>query len=95
MSLIKKEDKKSMLGLRASINRMKQNRLPVLFLPGVIHLPTVPYYRKLNRIDMGTADKLCCAALGIRDQAVRYNIEFRETSFILLEMGFDILQLLR
>ena len=88
MSLIKKEDKKSMLGLRASINRMKKNRLPVFFLPGVIHLPTVPYYRKLNRIDMGTADKLCSAALGVRDQAIRYNIGFAETSFILLEMGF-------
>jgi predicted butyrate kinase (DUF1464 family) len=88
MSLIKKEDTKSMLGLRASINRMKHNRLPVHFLPGVIHLPTVPYYRKLNRIDMGTADKLCCAALGIRDQATRFNIGYNETSFILLEMGF-------
>jgi len=88
MSLIKKEDKKTMLGLRASINRMKHNRLPVHFLPGVIHLPTVPYYRKLNRIDMGTADKLCCAALGIRDQAIRFNIGYNETSFILLEMGF-------
>jgi predicted butyrate kinase (DUF1464 family) len=88
MSLIKREDQKSMLGLRASINRMKHNRLNVFFIPGVIHLPTVPYYRKLNRIDMGTADKLCCAALGIRDQAIRSNIGFGETSFILLEMGF-------
>ncbi|MCX9083446.1 MAG: DUF1464 family protein, partial [Candidatus Methanoperedens sp.] len=88
MSLIKKEDKKSMMGLRASINSMKQNKLPVFFLPGVIHLPTVPYYRKFNRIDMGTADKLCCAALGIRDQAIRNSIKFNETSFILLEIGF-------
>jgi predicted butyrate kinase (DUF1464 family) len=88
MSLIKREDNKSMLGLRASINRMKHNSLPVFFLPGVIHLPTVPYYRKLNRIDMGTTDKLCCAALGIRDQAIRLNIGYNETSFILLEMGF-------
>ncbi|MDP2767767.1 MAG: DUF1464 family protein [Candidatus Methanoperedens sp.] len=88
MSLIKKEDKKSILGLRASINKMKQNKLPVFFIPGVIHLPTVPYYRKINKIDMGTADKLCCAALGIRDQALRYKKNYSETSFILLEMGF-------
>jgi predicted butyrate kinase (DUF1464 family) len=88
MSLIKKEDKKSILGLRASINRMKQNKLPVVFIPGVIHLPTVPYYRKINKIDMGTADKLCCAALGIRDQALRYKKNYSETSFILLELGF-------
>ncbi|PWB53297.1 MAG: DUF1464 domain-containing protein [Candidatus Methanoperedenaceae archaeon] len=88
MSLIKKDDKKSLLGLRASIKQMQNNKLPVFFIPGVIHLPTVPSYRKLNRIDMGTADKLCCAALGIRDQASRYNIGYNETSFILLEMGF-------
>ena len=88
MSLIKKEDKKSLLGLRASIKQMQDNKLPVFFIPGVIHLPTVPSYRKLNRIDMGTADKLCCAALGIRDQALRYKIGYNETSFILLEMGF-------
>jgi predicted butyrate kinase (DUF1464 family) len=88
MSLIKKEDKKSILGLRASISKMKQNKLPVVFIPSVIHLSTVPQYRKLNKIDMGTADKLCCAALGIRDQALRYKKNYSETSFILLEMGF-------
>lgn len=88
MSLIKKDDKKSLLGLRASIKQMQHNELPVFFIPGVIHLPTVPSFRKLNKVDMGTADKLCCAALGIRDQALRYNTGYGETSFILLEMGF-------
>lgn len=88
MSLIKKQDKKSILGLRASISHMKKKKLPVFFIPGVIHLPTVPSYRKINKIDMGTADKLCCAALGIRDQASRYGKDYSETCFILLEMGF-------
>ncbi|NJD54628.1 MAG: DUF1464 domain-containing protein [Candidatus Methanoperedens sp.] len=88
MSLIKKDDRKSLLGLRTSIMRMQHNKLPVFFIPGVIHLPTIPFYRKLNKIDMGTADKLCCTALGIRDQALKYNIGYNETSFILLEMGF-------
>ena len=88
MSLIKKDDKKSLLGLRTSIKRMQYNKLPVFFIPGVIHLSTVPSYRKLNKIDMGTADKLCCTALGIRDQALKFNIGYNEISFILLEMGF-------
>jgi len=88
MSLIKKGDKKSFLGMRKSIDRLKKNGLPVYFIPGVIHLPTVPYHRKINKVDMGTADKLCCAALGVRDQALRGNKNYSETSFIMLEMGF-------
>jgi predicted butyrate kinase (DUF1464 family) len=36
-----------------------------VFLPGVIHLPTVPVQRKLNRIDLGTPDKLCVAVLAL------------------------------
>ncbi|TRZ86879.1 MAG: DUF1464 domain-containing protein [Methanosarcinales archaeon] len=88
MSLIKKGDKKSILGMRRSITRMKERGLPVVFIPGVIHLPTVPSHRKINKIDMGTPDKLCCAALGVRDQALRENKNYNETSFIMLEMGF-------
>ncbi len=88
MSLIKKGDKKSFLGMRNAITQMKKKGLPVFFIPGVVHLPTVPSYRKINKIDMGTADKLCCAALGVRDQAFRENKNYSETSFILLEMGF-------
>jgi predicted butyrate kinase (DUF1464 family) len=88
MSLIKRGDKKSFLGMRNSINRLKKKGLPVYFIPGVIHLPTVPDHRKINKIDMGTADKLCCAALGVRDQAMKENMNYNETSFIMLEMGF-------
>ncbi|MCE8429348.1 MAG: DUF1464 family protein [Candidatus Methanoperedens sp.] len=88
MSLIRKCDKKSVLGMRNSIARMKEHRLPVFFIPGVIHLQTVPDYRKFNKIDMGTADKLCCTALGIRDQAKRHRKNYDRTSFIMLEMGY-------
>jgi predicted butyrate kinase (DUF1464 family) len=88
MSLIKIGDRKSFLGMRNSISRLKKKGLPVYFIPGVIHLPTVPDYRKINKIDMGTADKLCCAALGVRDGSLREHRNYNETSFIMLEMGF-------
>ena len=67
---------------------MKNRELPVCYIPGVIQLPTVPPYRKVNKIDMGTVDKACAAVLGIRDQARSLGIPFSETSFILIESGF-------
>ncbi len=75
-------------GIRLVLRRMKEQGLPVLFTPGVIHLSTVPAYRKANKLDMGTADKVCCAALAIKDQAERLGIAFKETSFILAEVGY-------
>ncbi len=75
-------------GIRMVIRLMKERGYPVCFTPGVIHLPTVPSYRKANRIDMGTADKVCCTALAIRDQAEYYHLDYRETSFILAEIGY-------
>ncbi len=75
-------------GIRMVVWLMKDEGLPVLFTPGVIHLSTVPAYRKANKMDMGTADKVCCAALAIRDQAELYGIDYNETSFILAEVGY-------
>jgi predicted butyrate kinase (DUF1464 family) len=74
-------------GMGKMISLMKASHLPILFIPGVIHLPTVPEHRKANKVDMGTADKLCCLALGIYDQARHYGIAYQETSFIYAEVG--------
>lgn len=74
-------------GMRKMLVLLKESGLPIYFVPGVIHLATVPEHRKANRIDMGTADKLCAVALGIHDQAHRLNIEYEETSFIYVELG--------
>src|SRR5213079_2160213 len=49
----------------AVLRALRDAPLPVTTLPGVIHLPTVPAHRKINRIDLGTADKLCVAALAV------------------------------
>jgi predicted butyrate kinase (DUF1464 family) len=58
-----------------------------VFTPGVVHLPTVPTYRKVNRIDLGTADKVCATALAVREQAKRRDCDVTDVSLILLELG--------
>jgi predicted butyrate kinase (DUF1464 family) len=74
-------------GMSKMIKLMKESGLPILFMPGVIHLSTIPVHRKANKIDMGTADKLCCTALAVFDQACHHSVPYDETSFILVEVG--------
>jgi predicted butyrate kinase (DUF1464 family) len=74
-------------GMRAIVQALIAAGLPLVFGPGAIHLPTIPAYRKWNRIDMGTADKVASAALCIADQARRLGIDFLDTSFVMLELG--------
>ena len=74
-------------GLRTLARQLGESGLPVVFVPGVIHLDTVPTHRKLNRVDLGTADKLCGAALGIHEQSIRRGHEPERASFILIELG--------
>jgi predicted butyrate kinase (DUF1464 family) len=74
-------------GMRSLLRSLARSGLPVVFGPGVIHLSTVPRHRKYNRIDIGTADKVCAAACAIVDQSTRRAIPPRETAMVLLELG--------
>lgn len=74
-------------GIRSFARRLGQSGLPVFYVPGVVHLDTVPRHRKLNRIDLGTADKLCAAALAIWDRHQRTGQALDEISLVLLELG--------
>jgi predicted butyrate kinase (DUF1464 family) len=74
-------------GMRSLLRALARSGLPVVFGPGVIHLPSVPRHRKYNRIDLGTADKVCAAAHAIADQSARRRIAVRETALVLLELG--------
>jgi len=74
-------------GLRRLARQLGASGLPVVYLPGVIHLPSVPEHRKLNRVDLGTADKLCAAALGIHEECERRACSPEDVSFILMELG--------
>jgi predicted butyrate kinase (DUF1464 family) len=74
-------------GMRSLLRALAASGLPVVFGPGVVHLPSVPPHRKYNRIDLGTADKVCAAACAIVDQSTRRAIGLQETAMVLLELG--------
>lgn len=74
-------------GLGALLRALSKSALPVVLTPGVVHLPTVPAHRKVNRVDMGTADKVCAAALAIVEQAERRQCPLTQVSLILVELG--------
>jgi predicted butyrate kinase (DUF1464 family) len=74
-------------GLRSLARTLAASDLPVVFTPGVIHLPTVPVHRKVNRVDMGTADKVCATALAVHDFATRHGCDVADVSLIHLELG--------
>jgi predicted butyrate kinase (DUF1464 family) len=83
------ERKLKIVGLRQLMQLMKNTEdLNIWFTPSVIQLPTVPEYRKANRIDMGTNDKVPSAILAVKDQAERLKIGYDETNFIVVEIGF-------
>jgi len=60
----------------------------VIFLPGVIHLPTVPWYRKINKVDMGTVDKLAASFLATHTYARREGIDYDKVNIVVSELGF-------
>ncbi|MBV9917402.1 MAG: DUF1464 family protein [Solirubrobacterales bacterium] len=74
-------------GMRSLLRSLARSGMPVVFGPGAIHLASVPRHRKYNRIDLGTADKVCVAAYAIVDQSTRQAIALSETAMVLLEIG--------
>ena len=77
------------IGLRELMLLLRDaDDLNTWFTQGIIHLTTVPKYRKANKIDMGTSDKVLSVVLAAKDQAERLKIPYSETSFILVEVGF-------
>ena len=73
-------------GLRGLARALGAASLPLVFLPGVVHLDTVPRHRKLNRVDLGTADKVCSTALAVAE-AARKAGSAAAVSLVLLELG--------
>lgn len=86
MTLVRSEERgqgRGVRGFRSVVRSLIESALPVVFLPGVIHLTTVPPQRKLNRIDLGTADKLAVAALAL----AQLGPPFEQASACVVELG--------
>jgi predicted butyrate kinase (DUF1464 family) len=94
MSLVRRDERgpgdarrQGVLGFSSLLRELLASTLPVNFLPGVIHLPTVPAHRKINRIDLGTADKLCVAALALAQRTRKLDLELSAYHGCIVELG--------
>jgi predicted butyrate kinase (DUF1464 family) len=73
-------------GLGQFLHRLRHTDLHAYCIPSVKLLRSVPVHRKVNRIDMGTADKLCTVAYLLHCQVSRG--ESLETQdFLVAEVG--------
>ena len=79
--------RRGVLGFSSLLRELRASNLPVLVLPGVVHLPTVPAHRKINRIDLGTADKLCVAALTLAQRTKKLDLDPGAYHGCVLELG--------
>lgn len=90
MTLVRADERgrrQGVSGFSSLLESLCRSGLPMIFLPGVIHLPTIPAHRKLNRIDLGTSDKLCVAALALERWRVGTGAEPARASFAVVELG--------
>lgn len=82
-----KRERESILGLTALLRELKQRGINAYVLPGAKHLPTVPDWRKINKLDLGTPDKVAACACAIATLARKKSIRFDETTFLFAELG--------
>ncbi|MDT7888438.1 MAG: DUF1464 family protein [Desulfurococcales archaeon] len=69
------------------LRRLDRLVIPVIGIPGVINLASVPISRKINRFDLGTADKVAIAFLASVIHSNGDPEVLSKSSFIVLELG--------
>lgn len=76
-------------GLASVAKKLIESRgSSVVFLPAVIHLPTVPAHRKMNKVDMGTVDKLASAFIAVHAFAERESVSYDKVNLVVAELGY-------
>ena len=73
-------------GLSRFLLALRGSRLHAYCIPAVKLLPSVPIHRKVNRVDMGTSDKLCAVAFFLSTLHER-GARFEELDFLALDVG--------
>ncbi len=89
MSLVRPDDRgrdSGVVGFRGWVRAFANSGMPLVFLPGGFHLPTIPAHRKLRAVDLGTADKVAVAALALGFDAQEAG-GFERSTFALVEVG--------
>ncbi len=74
--------------LADAVVKLWESGLNVCYIPSVILLPTVPVRRKLNRVDLGTADKLAVTVLAAANLTESEGVELSELDYLVVEAGF-------
>jgi predicted butyrate kinase (DUF1464 family) len=90
MALVREDERGRSLGVGGFsgwVAALAGSGLPVVFLPGGIHLPTIPRHRKLLVVDRGTADKVAVAALALRLDADGHGRLPSASTFAVVEVG--------
>ena len=89
MSLVRGDERgrdSGVVGFRAWVRAFVHSGAPLVFLPGGLHLPTIPAHRKVRAVDVGTADKVAVAALALWFAAKEAG-GFDRARFAVVEIG--------
>ena len=73
-------------GLSRFLLALRTSHLNAYCIPAVKLLPSVPTHRKVNRLDMGTSDKLCTAAF-FMSRPHKQGARLEDLDFVALEVG--------
>ncbi|MGC8639703.1 MAG: DUF1464 family protein [Isosphaeraceae bacterium] len=89
MSLVRPDERgqrAGVVGFRSWVRTLLLTGQPVVFLPGGWHLQTIPSCRKVNSVDLGTADKIAVVALALWFDAQERG-GFEKSTFAVVEIG--------
>lgn len=90
MALVRPDERGRAVGIggfRRRVRELIETGLPCVFLPGGVHLPTIPAHRKANAIDLGTADKVCVVALALHQHRELTGVPYDRATFAVVEVG--------